>query len=326
MRFDWRKFCESNGIEFREFGHTTTVAKDNINIRCPFCTGTDGKFHMGLHLKTGKFGCWKSTRHAGHSPEWLICKLLHCSLDEARKHVSEQDWTSGSFGELRDALGRLDRKERADTRLSPYDLPRELFRLHEHERQSAPFFEYLRKRRLPAEVAEFYKLYGAHSGEFRWRIVLPFFTKGLIVGATGRHIGRSSKRYHTRPDDVTDKILFNFDRAARVRGELLVLVEGPFDALVLDWLFEESGLPAAAVALLGLHFGSSKRQAVHELAGGFECVSVLLDRGAESRAMEMADELKVTGVRARMDHVPWNVKDPGEFRAEHAAGLLRSKK
>lgn len=322
MRFDWRRFCETNGLEYRE--NAPGTAKGNIYVDCPFCGGEGrGKHHMGLHLTSATWGCWRSGAHAGKSPQRLVIELLGCSWGVATEHVRDQDWVSDELGDLLKKVKGLDSsRETADVRLIPWQVPRDLFALVPGALQCDPFLDYLNRRGLPDEVAQFYGLMAARSGEFRWRVCLPFVVQGKIVGMTGRHIGASSLRYFTLPDGVTNNTVFNFDHAARLQGDALVIVEGPFDAIVLDWLFEVLGLNASVVALAGLGWSSAKRLAVLDLAHNYDRVILLLDRGAEGEALRIVDELRVCGVGAFARFIPDGVKDPAEFTAEHAAAVL----
>ncbi len=319
MRFEWSRFVDTHGIDF-----DAGVAKNNIHVDCPFCEDGAGKRHMGLHLGSPAWGCFKSGSHRGKMAAKLVAALLRCPWAEARAIVDDQDWVSDDFSKMRERLAAMGVRSGTENRLRPYALPDDLFPLLESSRQCDPFFRYLAGRGLPPQVAKMYNLYGASTGEYRWRVVAPFMVKGTIVAATGRHIGRAKQRYHTQPADATDKTVFNYDMAASLDCEdaTLVLVEGPFDAMVLDWLFESLGLPASAIALAGLGYGPDKRAPILELAKMYKRVIVLLDRGAEAEAMRVTDDLKAAGAPARMRFVPHGVKDPGEYVAAHAHALL----
>lgn len=319
MRFEWRRFVDTHGFDF-----DPTVAKNNIHVDCPFCQDGEGRRHMGLHLDSPAWGCFKSGAHRGKSAAKLVSALLRCSWTAARSIVDDQDWVSDDFSTMREKLDSMGKVSAAEHRLRPYALPDDLFRLREDSRQCRPFFEYLHSRGLPPAVADHYQLYGANTGEYRWRVVAPFIVKGTIVAATGRHIGRAKQRYHTQPANATDRTVFNYDTAAGLdcNNDALVLVEGPFDAIVLDWLFETMGLPASAVALAGLGYGPDKRSPILELAKMYKRVIVLLDRGAEAEAVRVADDLNVAGAPARVRFMPDGVKDPGEFVAQNARDVL----
>lgn len=319
MRFEWQRFIEAQNIEA-----DYTVAKNNVHIDCPFCPDGQGRQHMGLHLDSPKWGCFKSRSHAGPDPRRLVVALLRCSWAEACSIVNDQDWVSDDWSDMRAKLERMGEPRESDNRMRPYQLPGELFRLRWEDARCRPFFKYLQSRGLPPAAAEHYRLYGASSGEFRWRVVAPFFVKGTIIAATGRAIGQNKQRYHTQPADATDRTVFNFDVAASLDcgNDALCIVEGPWDAMVLDWLFECLQLPASAVALAGLGYGPAKRPAILELARYYKRVIVLLDRGAEAEALRIVEDLEPAGVRARMKFMPDGLKDPGEFAAQHALDVL----
>lgn len=315
MRFDWRQFCDSRNVEYRESGAGT--ARGNIYIDCPFCGEAGrGKFHLGLRLDGPQWGCWKDPKAHGSAkhPTKLVQRLLGCSWEQARAIVDDQDWTSSDFAAMRRQLEGLDHREDEIVRLRPYRLPRDVFPLRAGDGKCEPFLRYLEGRGLPRECARLYRMHAARSGEFAWRIVLPYFVHGTCVAATGRHIGRSDLRYYTLPPKVTDTTVYNYDGAVEVDGgDCLVIVEGQFDAIVLDWHCEVLGLQCSAVALAGLGWTTKKRPAVLELARRYRRVLVLLDRGEEHRSMAVVDDLRVARVDARVALCPDHRKDPGEF-------------
>ena len=320
MRFEWARFIDTHGIDC-----DPNVAKNNIHVDCPFCSDGAGRKHMGLHLKSSAWGCFKSGAHrSSSSPVRLVSALLRCSYGEARSIVDDQDWVSDDFGKMREKLANMGKIDESEGRIRPYKLPKELFRLRQGSRQSLPFFKYLKSRGLPPEVADHYGLYGANDGEYRWRVVAPFRVKGTIVAATGRHIGRATQRYHTMPAGAVDKTVYNYDIAAALPADsdALVVVEGPFDAIVLDWLFERMDVPCSVVALAGLGYGPAKRAPILELAKSYRRVIVLLDRGAEAEAIRVAADLSAAGAPARVKFMPEGVKDPGEFDIAHARDII----
>ena len=57
---------------------------ENIEIHCPFCGAADRSKHLGLHLDSTRYGCWKGKiAHSGRNPSRLIQKLLNVSEEEA---------------------------------------------------------------------------------------------------------------------------------------------------------------------------------------------------------------------------------------------------
>lgn len=320
MRFEWQRFVDTNGIDFE-----SGVAKNNIHIDCPFCPDGRGRRHMGLHLGSSAYGCFKSGAHrSSKNPAKLVAALLGCSWSEARSIVNDQDWVSDDFASMRERFERLGAPSPAAERLQRYTLPRDLFPLWRGGQQCRPFLNYLDGRGLPVAAAEKYRLYGATTGEYRGRVVAPFLVKGMTIAATGRHIGRHKQRYHTRPDGAVDKTVFNYDIADSLAedSDALVIVEGPFDAMILDWLFETLGLQASAVALAGLGYGQSKRAPILELACHYQRVIVLLDRGAEGEAFRIQEDLQGARVPTTVKLMPMGVDDPGEFKAQHALQIL----
>jgi hypothetical protein len=67
-------------------------------------------------------------------------------------------------------------------------------------------------------------------------VLLPFFHKDQIVGYTGRHCETNPGKFVTRywNSQVPDGFLFNSDVADIPGRQVLVLVEGPFDAIAVQ--------------------------------------------------------------------------------------------
>jgi hypothetical protein len=301
--FKWLDFCRERNIPFEDKGR-------NIYIDCPFCTAGEGKAHLGLSTVSPKWGCWKG--HKGHEAWYAIKKLARCTEQEARRIASEGEWSSADFASMKQRFAGLDVSERKQG-IGEYELPKECFPLGTAQ-HCAPFVDYLDQRGLDLDQIDKHDLYGARTGEFAWRVVIPFYHKGKLVGATGRHIGKSPIRYHTMPAGVTSNIVYNCDLAELRGGQALVLVEGPFDCMVLDRAFDKLDLPYTAVALLGLAFGPGKRQEVARLAKKFDRVVVLTDRNAEAHAFQIRQDLigSVRQVSVRL--LPSYAKDPAELR------------
>ena len=287
---EWAELCRDHGIGYDESG--VSVKRGNINIRCPFCPPDESRL-MGLELGSSKWACWKNARHRGRNAAYLIAALTGCSSETAAE-LAGLGVASG-VDDLRARLTALDGPPLSKAKQLPrYELRPACFRLRPGGHRSRRFLQYLEGRGLPAESVARYQLHGSDSGDFRGRVVLPIVCQGRTVGATGRAI-RRGRRYHTLPGGVGTQSLLLEQLATG--GQLLVIVEGPFDALALDWAAHTGDLPVHAVALGGLALTEPKRVALDRLAARYARTVLLLDATALSRSLELQREL---GARDRL--------------------------
>lgn len=310
----WDEFCRDHGIGFDERG--VSVKRGNINIRCPFCPPSESRL-MGLELGSPKWACWRNARHRGRNAAYLISALTGCSSETAAE-LAGLGVASG-VDDLRSRLDALNGPRQSQAKQLPgYELRPACFRLRPGGHRSRRFLEYLERRGLPGESVARYQLHGCDHGEFRGRVVLPIVSDGRVVGATGRAIRKKHRRYHTLPGGVGTQALLLEQLA--VGGQLLVVVEGPFDALALDWAAFTDQMPVHAVGLGGLALTQPKRVALDRLAARYERTVLLLDATALTRSLELQREL---GAEAVIGQLPPDVDDAGELAVEPARELLR---
>lgn len=106
-------------------------------------------------------------------------------------------------------------------------------------------WQYLRHRGLPPSVILGYGLGYCAYGPYANRVVIPVYTHGELMTWQARDItGLQPIRYLGPAQPNRGGVCFNLDRVRRRR--VLVLTEGPFDALAI---------PAFGVALLGTQHG-----------------------------------------------------------------------
>lgn len=337
--FDWIAFCRGNNIPFVSEG--PNVARNDVNIRCPWCGDDDPSEHMGLSRDPHRpwFGCWRNTQHRGSNPARLVARLLGCTDDAARAIVEAGDVTK--IDRYVDIASRLRRRDDDDPKRVPassppkrkpsLDMPRE-FKTITKRGVGRTFFEYLRDDRgfdRVAELVEYYDLRYCMTGHFRYRIIVPVFdVHGALVGWTGRDVtGRSAVRYRTLSDDPEKAEMQGYPPApVNLKstvlnadlcrgGQTLFICEGPFDALKLDWYADDSN--ASAV------FGMPEPQQLAllcRLARAYEGVAVVLDRDAKARAVEFVEALRTLAapVPVQWRQLPLGVKDPAQLEPKQA--------
>lgn len=270
---------------------------------------------MGLELGSSKWACWKNARHRGRNAAFLIVALTGCSPETANELAGLQ--VAAATDELRAKFAALDDRPASETsKLSSYSIP-DCFPLRPGSRRGAGFLRYLERRGLPAAAVERYGLLAADRGEFRGRVVLPISVGGRTVGATGRAVRKRDRRYHTLPSGVGSRALLLEQLATG--GRLLIVGEGPYDAMTLDWAAHTGGLPAHAVALGGLALTVSKRLVLDRLSRRYDRIVLLLDATALQRALELQRELAGDVV---VGQLPDGFGDAGDLDVDSARTLM----
>lgn len=317
---DWPDLLDRHGIGYD--GRGRSVSAGNINVECPWCR--DGKRKLGIHLRTGHWGCRKRNDHRGrgNNPR-MLSALLGITTDAAREILGTRV-VDASIEALLAQLQALDAPPPPPT-LAPLptiELPLELFALREYGRMSAPFVEYLADRGLPFGAVERYGLHGcleSMRSQLVGRVYLPLYDGGRLVGYTGRSIDDDPQRYETQPPAAPSRVLGLSQLA--LGGHVLVVVEGPFDALVLDWVAHTLGLPVSVVCLMGSASTRAKNRALAALVRSYDRAVILLDRGAEAAALEL--QRAVPGDLS-VESLPDGVDDPGDLTHAAAATALMS--
>lgn len=314
---DWVHLLSSRGIEFVDQG--PNVAKGNINIQCPFCGRADSSHHMGIRLSDGYWGCWRDKAHRGRRPHRLLKQLLGMSGADVDAMLSGESMPIDvDLDALADELEVGDPGPGSNTLELPEDLSMFSSRPGAAEKR---FCSYLRRRGFsqPYRVARYYDLRWSVAGDMAYRLVIPFYMDGVCVGYTGRSVGNATVRYDSRPkgQGALSGVLANYDHA-RKGGKHLVIVEGPFDALKVDWYGRKRGI--RAVPLLGLSNTARKATALSRIVGRFESAHLLLDSGAESNLLDMSSALTSLGVRIL--EMPRGVEDPGDLSKQQVRQLF----
>lgn len=277
------------------------VKRNEINVKCPFCGPRDPSYHMGLH-PAGLWACWRNDQHSGSNPSYLIRRLLGVSPEVAKALVADRGKTASPIEELR-ARNR-DLELSSSTLLMPQRFPDEFRRPRKGDR----FWSYLERRGFDdvRAVVRDYDLRCAMSGPQKLRVIFPIKINGSLVGWSGRAVGGSQAKYKTWPagdEAIGPHVVYNQDQAAE-GGIVLVIVEGPLDALKLDFYGRDLGV--RSVGLMGLNFSPGKLELIGDLADGFDRVGVLLDPEARRQALSG---------RGALSFLPRRSLVPGRFLA-----------
>lgn len=327
IKFDWRAFCAQHSIAFVTSGPNTS--RGNISVRCPWCGEADRSGHMGLSLDRNDpvWGCFRNAKHRGRNPRRLVQRLLCVSFDEAWRIVGAQAQTADD-GELSASIKRLQEGPEGGgaTRSTPPALayPPD-FKPVLGRAYGKQFLAYLEKQRgfssdCLGEVCERYGLHYALSGDFAWRLIFPIHdADGRLLGWTGRDIRPSAWLRYRTTDALPNRVLYNAHLAARSDAETLVIVEGPVDAVKVDYFGASLGV--AAVATLGTSLPRERRAALATLCRRFKRAALLFDEGTLPEVTSLAPELSET---SGVDVALWRpgVKDPGDMSSTQVVKFL----
>lgn len=333
MIFDWVAFCRAHHIPFVTEG--PNVARNDINIRCPFCGVEDPSEHMGLSKNPRRpwFSCWRNTAHRGPNPIRLIIALLHCSVETAKALVDAGDVSSiDRYEEVAGKMSHGSSLAKAAPAAKPLSMPKE-FKPVTKTGYGAAFYDYLLAERgftNIADLVEWYDLRYCVVGHFRYRLIVPIYLKERLVSWTGRDITKKSAvRYRTLSDDpekAADQgyppavlnlksTVLNADLATG--GTCLFVCEGPFDALKLDWFTEQGN----AVAVFGMP-EAQQLAILCRLARNYRRINVTLDADAKARSVGFVEQLRsVSPVPVVWQQLPAGCKDPGELKPDVARTL-----
>lgn len=327
-RVDWPALLEERGVPFVTRG--PNVKRGELNVRCPFCGAADPSHHMGINLDTGFWACWRNRNHSGKSPVRLLVALLEVPYHEARRIAGfGEDWRDpDGFDTLVDRLRRLDGDtEPVPARPSSVVLPAS-FRPIAAGGASRRHWAYLLQRGFD-DVADLVRRYGLMyevSGRYADRVILPYVVHGQPVSWTARAIAPSSARYLDQPlDDAAvppKDTFYNFDALYDRDASTLVVVEGPFDVLKLDYFGAYVGLRAVGMSTSSL--SPSQAAWLSERRHAFRNVYVMPDQRPSGMAlidaMRMRDALAhVPGIRTTLP--PRGVKDAGEMTREQVVAF-----
>lgn len=333
---DWTRFLDVHHIEWSRHGST----RNNVSIRCPWCGSGDPSQHLTINLDGAGYRCFRNRSHSGRSAPWLIQALLQCSWPEAQRLAGVTPTVSEVIPEK--ALGKhLAQLINGD---KPKAKPRRLRLLSEFRPVEAwgvgrYFTDYLETRLYTAEeitkLQRRYKLVCAVNGAFAWRVVFPIFVDEELVTWTGRSIDRNARlRYRTLSADPEtarenglpaailsiERTLWNYDQIAKGGRELL-LCEGPFDAMRLDFYGKDHGIRAGA--LFTKSISNDQMSLLSALRERFENITLVLDQDAWSDWLPVSSSAAHLGIGVK--RLPRAYKDPAMLPKRAALEFLEKR-
>ena len=126
-------------------------------------------------------------------------------------------------------------------------------------------------------------------------------------------------RYLSHPGPVVKRNLLWYDRLLRHGGRKLIITEGPFDALKVDYAFNDAGVPNKVTCTFGVSYTPEQLDQIRELSTVFDKVVILFDDGAMGVALTLQRDLR--DIQPSVAHVPRGVKDPGMMTVKQVLRL-----
>lgn len=316
---DWVTLLDDHHIPYVTRGPNTK--KGEVSVRCPYCGEDDPSEHLGINLTTENWGCHRNAEHRGHSPSRLIAALLGCSSAQAKLIARQYDAPDPeTLDQALAALQGTSEPPKAAKRHSAELAFPDDFRQIKGKGVTARFWHYLAGRGFDdvADLCFQYDLKCALTGDYKDRVIIPFYQKRKLIGWTGRALQNpvNAPRYLSSSETVK-QCVFNED-VLMDGGKLLFVVEGPFDALKLDYYGEPSG--ARATCVFGTSMTIDQLSTLSRLRRRFKKVIILFDTDALGPALSAVDWLYAPNVM--VGQLPEGVKDPGELNYEEVEQLI----
>jgi hypothetical protein len=196
------------------------------------------------------------------------------------------------------------------------------------------FCDYLRTRHYSthdiAKLAHVYRLQYATTGPYGYRLIVPVYTDDGLMSWTGRTISeRDEVRYKSHsgldywPNDpppiwnIHDLLLNEHDLSIET-AEVLVVAEGPFDGMRLDYV----GYPhIRGTCFFGKSVSRLQATKLNNLGVHYKRKWVLLDEDAKIDALRVQSQLEPGGFRIRFME---GGKDPAALSENEINRLIDS--
>lgn len=301
---NWIQFLEDHHIDYVTHGPNTK--KGEVSVQCPWCGDEDPSHHLGIALEREAWGCHRNRAHRGLRPHRLIQHLINCSHNQAKMVVAQYGQADPDSFEALEPL--------ADTpKIRPSTLPEKLVMPPEFKRiaadgLTAKFFTYLKRRGFhdPLDLAKVYGLRCCMVGKWKDRVIVPIYREKRLIAWTGRAIAKpvDAPRYLSTEGNVIKTTIFNEDYIAE-GGKLLLVGEGPIDALKMDYYGFD--FEAKATCVFGTSMTMDQISILRRVGKLFKHKVILMDPEATDVALDLSEWLPdfVIG------QLPPGVEDPG---------------
>lgn len=304
MAFEWERFLVEHQISYVDRG--ANINRFELGIRCPFCGNADPSEHMAIHRSRGSFRCRRdsSGTHAGRSPHRLIQALIGCSFPEAARLVGDQSPTTMVDDQFVAQVQRMMApRQTTEAIYRPTHFPPEFKPLSPFG-MGRIFWKYMTSRHYtPDQVHELvarYDLHFATKGRYGYRLIVPVYNKQGLMSWTGRAISsRTEVRYLTysaldypkdeAPPILSIKDLLLNEDDLEAGGKVLIVAEGPFDALRIDYFGKPHGI--RGTCFFGKSVSPDQMAKLLKLSKYYDRCVVVLDKDAQLDAFGIQQKL-----------------------------------
>jgi hypothetical protein len=303
----WRALLDHCNVAWLDRGRN--LSRGWLAIKCPWCGPADPSAHLGINEESGIYHCLRNNAHRGKSPYYLLA-----ALGVPRRTIDDVLVAYSSGLPVRPA--------------PPVEIPRSRFAQRwasfAPAAHDARALEYLRARHFwhPRRTAETFDL-RVGRGNYAARLWFPLLAgEDEVVGFTGRAMTDIQPRYYT---ETATHVLY-IPRAPRPNDRIIILVEGPFDALRLaDATIDRYDVFVAA--LCGAALTETKKRQVRWLSDTIPRLFLVLDRilSDATKTPTEINDAQITAVDAnrlvkelhistgQRTELPEGIKDPGEM-------------
>ena len=285
--FRVQDYLAESGIPYSASGKNIGVGW--VGVQCPACG--DSKNHCGIAPTGYSYTCFKCGTKG--SMQSLIQQLSGVGW-KAAKELFNQYNDSLYFNDI------ANRNRNVSEVLLPQNITARLPELHTNylvDRNFDP--EYIKRM---FNVQSVY-----HTGEWKYRLIIPVYMHGKLVTYVGRDVsGQSETKYKNLRSDLsiltTKEAVYNIDNI----HEEAIICEGPTDV----WRFGYN-----AVAMFGLIYTQDQ---VRILGNKLKKATICFDNEphAQEVASNLAEELSWQGVEVEIILI--DAADPGELSKAEA--------
>jgi 5S rRNA maturation endonuclease (ribonuclease M5) len=265
-------------VDFKEPGQHHHARGPYINIDCPFCSPSSGRYRLGIHIYHLYSTCWSCGRHDTLS-------ALERSCDRPRRDIAALLYSiSGGIPRERETTpGKL----KVPIGVGPL--------LSQHKK-------YLTERGFNwKELVKLWDIRGIGlAPDLPWRVFIPVFHKGQMVSWTTRSIADDhSQRYIAAGAQQESyshkKLLYGVDYCRSTA----ILCEGPLDVWAAG---------PGAICTFGIAYGRSQIEQISRYPRRIICFDN--DRDGQRRAQALCESLSCFD--GETVNVRLSAKDPAE--------------
>lgn len=314
------KILDNYGIDYALSGKN--IKKGNIGLNCIFC-GDDNSYHLGIS-PSGYYSCWRNQQHRGHISKLLV-NLLNLTYTEVKELLGDKVTADEDefLATVQSFLTDEKPKESSIQRPITLSLPEE-FRKIEKGGTSGRFYNYLYNRGYTDidTLVDKYNLRCCLVGDFSFRIILPIYDQSnKLVSWTSRTILQNNNLKYRDLEPSKSIVeakatLFNLQHISR-GGNILIVSEGPFDALKLDYYAPKD---CHGSCLFTKSITIQQTIVIEQLSHLYNKIVIMLDNDAEADAINIVNELSFIN-NVTIGYLPKTKKDAGELNRKEIEKL-----